>query len=652
MTFGFSPSQTYQLRDYQRKLFEVCVERNSLLYLPTGSGKTLIAVKAIDHFSADLKKPLDAGGKRSLFLVNTVCLGQQVAEEIENLLGLDVACWNSETHKKTWSKEHYRFEFDKHQVVVATAQLFLDAVKHSLISLEQLNVIVFDECHHGRMNHPYHELMKQFKYIDPPKQPRVIGLSGMLIGISSSITEDSIDDELQALESTFLSTIVTVNRLEDYRNVLLYSTNPTEGFLKFEEVNSCDLATQLVAEVNKIRWDLSNIKIQSLVNIDPQTLRPSKQPKKLKELSLLFEDFKVELEDMGIYGGYLSLQAARVQFGLFKKQKDQHRQIIQVVEKCLKYIAHLQQMIEDEVDIKNLTSTGIIENSSPKVRSLIGILKKKYTDPSREKDLQSLIFVKRRFTAKCLYHLLKRYAALDPSFPIKPDFLVGVNSTIPESIDDILSLNMNKFAIERFRQRETNCICTSSVLEEGIDLQMCNLVVMYDYPATFRSYIQSKGRARTVNSDYIVLLPAKKVPVFLTKRNTYDKIDIKLKKVLIGKACDRELSETGIENERTEEWEPLITDRRALLNNISAVALLNRYVSRWANANILYQRKDVELGKVVAIVRLPKQSKVHQPIVSDTFSDIKLAKQNAAFKACQKLYEIGELDQNLMPKHW
>lgn len=176
---------------------------------------------------------------------------------------------------------------------------------------------------------------------------------------------------------------------------------------------------------------------------------------------------------------------------------------------------------------------------------------------------------------------------------------------------------------------------------------------MYDYPETFRSYVQSKGRARTVNSEYIVLCPKAKADAFLTKRNRYNAIDIKLKKLLIGKACDRALNETAIEKEREEQWQPLITDRQALLNNVSAVALLNRYVStRSVNANNLFTRIDVRPGRVKAVVKLPRQSGVTEDIVSDEFDDIKLAKQNAAFKACQKLYQKGQLDENLVPKYY
>lgn len=454
-----------KLREYQKQLFEICVERNSLLYLPTGSGKTLIAVKVIDHFSGDLHKPVESGGKRSLFLVNTVCLGNQVAEEIKNLLGLKVACWNSETHNKPWTKERYSLEFNSNHVFVATAQLFLDAVKHSFVSISKLNLIVFDECHHGRMNHPYHELMKQFAYVDPSQHPRIIGLSAMLVGISSKLKEETVEKELQMLESTFLSTIVTVNRLEEYKNVLLHSTNPNEGFLKYEVEEPSELTTQLIEKVSKIRWELSLIEVDSaLKTINPQTLRQSK-PKKVKELSLLFEDFKFELAEMGLYSGYLSLRAIRVQLELVKVQQNQHRQVLQLVDMCLRVVRELTEMINEELDVDNLTADEILQNSSLKVRSLILILKQKFKNSELKDNLQCLVFMQRRFTAKCFYHLFKRYAELDESFPIKADFVVGINSELPESIDEILSLNYNKFAIERFRKKETNCICTSSVLE-------------------------------------------------------------------------------------------------------------------------------------------------------------------------------------------
>lgn len=71
------------------------------------------------------------------------------------------------------------------------------------------------------------------------------------------------------------------------------------------------------------------------------------------------------------------------------------------------------------------------------MKTLIGVLKTKFTNPDRIRDYQSLVFVKRRFSAKCLYWVIKNYAELDCDFPIVPDFVVGVNSELPEQIDNV-----------------------------------------------------------------------------------------------------------------------------------------------------------------------------------------------------------------------
>ena len=39
-----------------------------------------------------------------------------------------------------------------------------------------------------------------------------------------------------------------------------------------------------------------------------------------------------------------------------------------------------------------------------------------------------------------------------------------------------------------------------------------------------------------------------------------------------------------------------------------------------------------------------------QKVIADVMDDVKFDKQNAAFKACQMLYEIGQLNENLKPK--
>lgn len=604
----------------------------------------------IDHFKDDLTKLLADGGKRSVFLVNTVCLANQHTETIDDMLGFKVACWTSDTKKKTWNREKFREEFESNQVIVATVQLFVDAIKHSFVKISEINVLVLDECHHARSDHPYHELMKQFKHCDPEDHPRIIGLSGMLIGIST-ITLESVEETLKTLEATLMSKIITVRKIEEYANILLYSTNPNERFIRFDgDDDGCDdsLTRSLIAKIDEIRWNLSLVKINGMQEINPRSLLPSKS-RRLKELSLFFEHVKVELQKMGLYAAYLTILGIKVQYGLIKRKPNQNQAFLATVDSCIRYADELLDMMK-ELNFENPTQQKIITNSSSRVKKLIVFLKMQFNDPNQKKDLQSLIFVTQRSTAKILYHLLKKYAELDCDFPIKPDFVVGINAELPESISEIDCSNENKEAIEKFRAKKTNVIATTSVLEEGIDLQMCNLVIMFDHPTSFRAYVQTKGRARVRDSNYIVMLENAQVESFLKKRDEYNNLDLKMKKILLTKVCDGEINQEDIDKEQVELWDPYFTQNRAVVNNLSSVALLNRFVSPYANANRLWKKHDVGGNKVVAILTLPSCLGIDSPIIiSEAFEDIKTAKQNAAFKACQLLHKAGLLDNHLIP---
>lgn len=53
---------------------------------------------------------------------------------------------------------------------------------------------------------------------------------------------------------------------------------------------------------------------------------------------------------------------------------------------------------------------------------------------------------------------------------------------------------------------QVNIIIATSILEEGLDVQSCNLVIRFDPSATVCSFIQSRGRARMKSSDFLIMV--------------------------------------------------------------------------------------------------------------------------------------------------
>lgn len=60
--------------------------------------------------------------------------------------------------------------------------------------------------------------------------------------------------------------------------------------------------------------------------------------------------------------------------------------------------------------------------------------------------------------------------------------------------------------MKQYRAGGLNCLVSTSVAEEGLDVRQCQLVVRYDLPSTLLAFIQSRGRARMLTSDMVLLV--------------------------------------------------------------------------------------------------------------------------------------------------
>ncbi|XP_053683457.1 endoribonuclease Dicer-like [Sabethes cyaneus] len=643
--------EDFEPRDYQREMKKVCMQKNTLIYLPTGAGKTHIALMVIKAMAGDLTKPLSQGGKRTFFVVNTVALAKQQAQFLSRNVPYETTIYTSDRNVDTWKADLWLEEFAKYQVVVCTCQILLDVLKHGYLSVRHINLLIFDECHHGVGDHPMHGIMEQFLRTPKVDHPRVIGLSGMLLYRQLKLVEQ-VSPELEKLENTFLSTIATVGSYDAYTEVCKFSTNPTERLIRYSDSVSTPVIAELIKGINDFIVTVENFHLPKFLNQNKSLQRDMPKPK--KQIVKYFKEVIYQIQDLGLFGGSIAVLGLIVQFELDKRQSDSSMLRL-LCRACITYCETLRHRMERLMEGMPMKQK-LTRFSSIKARQLINYLEESY-HTSYDKTAKALIFVQRRFSAKVLYHLLKIYFSEteDADF-IVPDFMVGNNGNMPESIEQILRAKKDRKVLDRFKKNEINVIVATNVLEEGIDLQMCNMVVKYDHPQTFASYEQSKGRARMEDSQYVVFVNDADRDKFLKNYVLYKSFEEELRKCLIGKTINRPdpLDEDVRKELMNEIIPPFFTPKGAKLDALSSIQLLNRYCmgmprDAFTNTNVSWERTDLPNGKIVVSVLLPLQSTVREKIASAPMTNVKLAKRSAAFNACKKLYEQGELSDYLIP---
>ena len=168
-----------QTRKYQLEIFEEAKQRNVIAFLPTGSGKTQIALELIKHFVDDKsQKKL-----KIFFLVPTVPLVAQQALQIRRFVRVKVI--ESSGNKPVKAKD---LESNKSKCVfVTTPALLREWLQHAFVNMKEIALIVFDECHHTSGDHEYNKIMREYYFQVPQNhRPRILGLTaspGILDGM-------------------------------------------------------------------------------------------------------------------------------------------------------------------------------------------------------------------------------------------------------------------------------------------------------------------------------------------------------------------------------------------------------------------------------------------------------------------------------------
>ncbi|XP_058065464.1 endoribonuclease Dcr-2 [Anopheles bellator] len=641
-------------RDYQEQMKDVCLEKNTIVYLPTGAGKTYIALMVMRDLCYQLKNSIASGGKRTFFLANTVTLAKQQVQFFSRLLPFQVRLYTSEVNVDAWKSDRWLHEFAEVQVFVCTAQILLDVLRHGYLSPANINLIVFDECHRATGQHPMHAIMKEVVSIPKNSQPRIIGLSGTLL-FRELKSSTAVADELERLENTFCSTIATVGSYDQYTAMCSFSTNAKETLCCYAKSYAKDVPVVKTCASMVMKF-IERIEGVHLPKYNAQSNHTLKRTaaKPVKTIKRLLTEFLLQMEDLGIFGGSIAILGVIVQLELDKRCSEStqerylYRCAITLCEELRHILVNVMKGVPERDQIKQF--------STDHLRQLILYLEQQYTSAADLKK-QSILFVQRRFSAKVLYHILKKYFELSGNDVVRSEFIVGANRALTESIELILSTKQDRRVLHKFCKYQINVLCATNVLEEGIDLQMCNIVIMFNEPTSYSSYMQSKGRARMKDSNYVMMVMQENKDKFLQRLTLYHEIEKTLKGVLIGKTINRPPPlEQDVRKELLEAdlVQPFLTPAGAKLDMLSAIQLLNRYSmglphDLFTDSQVVWERFDLPGQKICAAVQLPLQSTVREKVRSEPMKNVKNAKRSAAFNACKKLYEAGELNLHLLP---
>ena len=166
--------------------------------------------------------------------------------------------------------------------------------------------------------------------------------------------------------------------------------------------------------------------------------------------------------------------------------------------------AHLLHILEQVTSQHQTSERRLNEQQiSNKFNALLEIL-----DCNILEDKTCIVFAKQRATVAALTELLSIHPLASNKFRVGSFVGSSANLLRKTNISDLADLKTQHTFLDAFRAGDINLIVSTDVLEEGIDVPACNLIVCFDPPQNLISFVQRRGRARQHQSQYIIMLPS------------------------------------------------------------------------------------------------------------------------------------------------
>ncbi|KAL9427016.1 hypothetical protein AB3S75_033741 [Citrus x aurantiifolia] len=616
-------------RNYQLEALENALKQNTIVFLETGSGKTLIAIMLLRSYAYLLRKPSPFV---SVCLVPKVVLVPQQAEAIKKHTDLKVGMYWGDMGIDYWDAATWKEEMNKHEVLVMTPQILLDGLRLSYFKLNMIKVLILDECHHARGKHQYACIMTEFYHrqlkAGDSNLPRIFGMTASPIKSKVASSEQDYWQKIHGLETLMNSKVYTCASESVLSNCIPFST-PKFKFYGDDEIPHA-LYTRLADDLEKIELKHN----RSLENLD---LNEAQAESIRKNISRIKSTLLYCLNGLGVW---LALKAAET-ISCYKSDFFALEQLDGFGETIMKkfgsdafqalvtYIPSGAGWSIGDDSKFNMDSGLLTEKIVCLVESLL--------EYRGLEDIRCIIFVERVITAIVLQSLLSELLPRHCTW--KTEYVAGNNSGI-----QCQSRNKQNEIVEEFRRGLVNVIVATSILEEGLDVQSCNLVIMFDPSHTVCSFIQSRGRARMQNSDYLLMLKSGD-SITQSRLENYLVSGDTMRKEALSHAS---LPCSPLNNHMYGEDLYHVESSGAIATLSSSVHLIHFYCSRLPSDGYFKPTPKFDINKEMGIctLYLPNNCPIQTVIAQ---GNIKTLKQTACLEACKKLHQIGALTDNLLP---
>ena len=441
-----------EVRDYQVSLARQAKNRNSLVVLPTGLGKTTIALQVILDILSQKK-----GG--ILFLAPTRVLVNQHFEYLkEHVLLDDIGIVTGEDliskRKKSWINS----------LVCATPEITRNDLQRGIVPNEQFSLVIFDEAHRSVGDYAYTSIANNFS-------ENVLFLAMTATLPSDKQKADEIIKSLR-IESVLQKTDESLD-VKPYIQETKTEWINIELPLDIKAIQTClklaldERYTQL--RKNGIQLSIENKSLSALLRVRQYVLTQNRRSAKPLFTAIRITYALNILEAHGITPFLKFCERTRKKKGagvkeLFETDPNFTRAI------QLSNIAH---------------SKGIEHSKIPKLLEIVSSVKDKV-----------LIFTSYRDSVNVINEKLNEIG-------IKSEILIG------KAGETGLKQKKQIETVQRFRDGQTKVLVATRVGEEGLDISEVNLVIFYDNVPSSIRFIQRRGRTGRKTSGRLVVLIAK-----------------------------------------------------------------------------------------------------------------------------------------------